>query len=255
MWQQKKSWEEFSASLIDCQFRHYFRMPWECFDLLCMRIQDNVGEGTFKSEAYLREKWDDTTLAPPDSVSMCWLRRLAKAHFVQYGGFISGEVKLAITLCMLAGGSYLDLGLIFGTGTSYPYEIFCKVICHWICQDKLVTINGIEYCNDEQRMEEVGRDFGNFLNHLFGGCIGAIDGWIVKIKQPSKKDNVSNPKSFYSWKGFHGVSVQAIVDRKKRILFRSIELRGAEHDSTAFKRTGLYQWLLDNWWRLKRNGY
>ncbi len=107
-------------------------------------------------------------------------------------------MKLAITLRMLAGGSYLDLGLIFGTGTSYPYENFCKVICHWICQDKLVRINAIEYCNDEQRMEEVARAFGNYSNHLFRGCIGAIDGWIVKIKQPSKNDNVSNPKSFYS---------------------------------------------------------
>jgi hypothetical protein len=70
MWQQRKSWEEFSASLTDCQFRHYFRMPWECFDLLCKRIQDNVGEGLFKSEVYLHEQLDDT-LAPPDSVSMC----------------------------------------------------------------------------------------------------------------------------------------------------------------------------------------
>jgi hypothetical protein len=102
-----------------------------------------------------------------------------------------------ITLCMLAWGSYLDLGLIFGTGTSYPYEFFCKVICHWICQDKLAMINGIEYCNDERRMEEVAHDFSNYSNHLFGGCIGAIDGWILKIKQPSKKDNVSNPKSSY----------------------------------------------------------
>jgi hypothetical protein len=45
------------------------------------------------------------------------------------------------------------------------------------------------------------------------------------------------------------------VDRKKRILFCSIESRGTEHYSTAFKRTGLYQWLLDNWWRLERYGY
>jgi hypothetical protein len=133
IWRQRKSWEEFSA-LTDCQFCRYFRMTRECFDLLCTRIQDNVGEGTFKSEAYLREQGDDT-LAPPDSVSMCQLRRLAKATFIQYCGLISGEVKLTITLRMLAGGSYLDLSLIFGTGTSYPYEIFCKVICHWICQD------------------------------------------------------------------------------------------------------------------------
>ena len=46
------------------------------------------------------------------------------------------------------------------------------------------------------------------------------------------------------------------MDKKKRVLFRSIESRGAEHDSTAFKRTGLYQWLLDNnWSELSRRGY
>jgi hypothetical protein len=45
-------------------------MPRERFDLLCSRIKGNVGEGTFKSEAYLHEQLDGT-LAPPDSVSMC----------------------------------------------------------------------------------------------------------------------------------------------------------------------------------------
>jgi hypothetical protein len=131
IWRQRKRWDEFSASLTDCRFCHYFRITRECFDLLCTRIKDNVGEGTFKSEAYLRDLLGDT--APPDLVSMCQLRRLAKATFIQYGGLICGEVKLAITLRMLAGGSYLDLGLIFGTGTSYPYDFFYKVICHWIC--------------------------------------------------------------------------------------------------------------------------
>jgi hypothetical protein len=34
-WRQRKSWQEFSASLTECQFRRYFRMSRECFDLLC----------------------------------------------------------------------------------------------------------------------------------------------------------------------------------------------------------------------------
>jgi hypothetical protein len=66
-----------------------------------------------------------------------------------------------------------------------------------------------------------------------------VDGWIVKIRKPHKKDGVLNPKSFYSLKEFYELSVQAIVDKKKHVLFCSIESRGAEHDSTAFKRTGL----------------
>ena len=245
-WRQRKSWEEFSASLTERQFRRYFRMSRDSFDLLCNEIKRNVGEGAFKSEEYLYEL--QSTLRPPDSVAEARMRTLVQAHSVYTGGIICGEVKLAITLRMLAGGSYLDLGIIFGTGYNYPYAIFRHVIFRWICDDKLVNISGINFCKDEERMNAVTRDFSDGSNHLFSGCIGAVDGWIVKIRKPPKSDGVLNPKSFYSRKGFYGLSVQAIVDKKKRVLFRSIESRGAEHDSTAFKRTCLYQWLLDNNW-------
>ena len=59
----------------------------------------------------------------------------------------------------------------------------------------------------------------------------------------------------YSRKGFFALNVQAIVDKKKRVLFRSIISRGAEHDSTAFKNSGLYQWLMHNWKSLMDKGY
>ncbi|KAL3801436.1 hypothetical protein ACHAW5_001797 [Stephanodiscus triporus] len=89
------------------------------------------------------------------------------------GGIICGEVKLAFTLRMLAGGLYLDLGLIFGTGSTYPYAIFPHVIFQWICDDTLVNKSGIDFCKDgEDRMNAMARD----LIHLFSGCIGAVDG-------------------------------------------------------------------------------
>jgi hypothetical protein len=93
-------------------------------------------------------------------------------------------------------------------------------------------------------MKAVAGQFARASNGLFSGCIGALDGWVVKNKRPSKKDGISNPKSFYSRKGFFAVNVQAIVDKKKR--FRSIISCGAEQDSTAFKNSGLYKWLLEN---------
>jgi len=154
-------------------------MPRECFDLLCKKIRANVGEDKFKSEEYLEDLTNSLSPAP-DSIATCRLRRLAKAHLNATGGWICGEVKLAITR-MLAGGSYLDLGLIFGTGSTYPYTIFNNVITRWICKDDLVKISGLEYCKDDVRMEAVARDFADGSNHLFSGCIGAIDGWIVKI--------------------------------------------------------------------------
>jgi hypothetical protein len=113
----------------------------------------------------------------------------------------------------------------------------------------------MEYCQDLDRMNEVARQFARGSSGVIGGCIGPIDGRIVKIKRPSKTDNVMDPKSFYSCKGFFGISVQAIADKKKRILFWSIESRGSVHDSSAFKHTDLYNWLMSNWVSLRRKGY
>jgi hypothetical protein len=47
-WRQRKSWDDFSASLTDRQFRRYFRMPRECYDLLCKKIRANVGRTSLK---------------------------------------------------------------------------------------------------------------------------------------------------------------------------------------------------------------
>ena len=49
--------------------------------------------------------------------------------------------------------------------------------------------------------------------------------------------------------------MQAIVDKRKIFLYRSIISRGAEHDSTAFKNSSLYKWLVNNWNNLKEKGY
>ena len=50
-------------------------------------------------------------------------------------------------------------------------------------------------------------------------------------------------------------STVVIVDKKKRVLFRSIISRGAEHDSTAFKNSSLYKWLSRNWKSMVDKGY
>ena len=52
---KRKSWAQFQSNLTDRQFRRYFRMSRECFQHLCNRIVDNVGEMEFKSEEYLND--------------------------------------------------------------------------------------------------------------------------------------------------------------------------------------------------------
>ena len=57
-------------------------------------------------------------------------KNLVKAHQKSTGGFISNEVKLALTLCLLSGGSCMDLALLYETGFTYSYKNFHHVIAN-----------------------------------------------------------------------------------------------------------------------------
>ena len=247
---QRKSWSRFQYNMTDRQFRRYFRMSRECFHYLCEKIKENVGESEFKSESYLQKLGSGVEKSSPQ------YQNFMKGHEDSTGGFISGEIKLALTLRLLAGGSYLDLSLLFEMGQTYSFNIFHDVIKNWILDERLVKIDGIDYVSDEQMLSKVALHFAQQSNGVLNGCIGAIDGWIVKTKMPMKtKDRVCNPTSFYSRKGYYGINVQVKVDKNKRVVFRDISSRGAEHDSTAWKNSPLYTWCIDNWEYLAEKGF
>lgn len=81
--------------------------------------------------------------------------------------------------------------------------------------------------NDDDTLKEVATVFARRSNGLLAGCIGAIDGWLVKIIRPSLRDNVKYPETFFSRKGFFALNVVAIVDRNKKVVYRVIQSRGA----------------------------
>lgn len=87
-------------------------------------------------------------------------------------------------------------------------------------------------------------EFGIKTNYIINGCIGALDGWLVKIKSP-KFSEVLNPGKYFSRKGFFALNVQAIVDKKKRILWRLIGEKGSAHDSRVFNESNLGKRLLE----------
>ena len=60
------------------------------------------------------------------------------AHERQSGSFICGEIKLAISIRLMAGGSYLDLAALYACGHTYVYEIFHQVNKDWICNDDVI---------------------------------------------------------------------------------------------------------------------
>ena len=83
-------WSEFHKLLSDKQFRRYFRMDKFCFNKLCRDIKEAVGEDDFLSERFLKYDINERKYAH--------LKRMNRAYEFLTGGFISGEIRLAITL-------------------------------------------------------------------------------------------------------------------------------------------------------------
>ena len=176
--------------LNDRQFRRMFRMDRDCFHLLCDKIKIAVGEESFKSDAYI-------------GAFMSYPGHMQYANIATTGGYISGEVKVAITLRLLAGGDALDLGVIFDVSSSWCNIIMYEVIQEWIIPAKLGGIDIASYLEDEAAMLKVSTGFSKRSNGVLCGAIEAIDGWLVRIQRPSYWfDGIKNPVTFSRGKIF-----------------------------------------------------
>ena len=223
-------WDEISSRMGDYQFRRMFRMTRECFTLLCFSIIGAIGESQFKSQHYIDAFLSGTSVYD--------------ANVLATGGYISGEVKLAITIRLLAGGDVLDLAVIFDIYPTYLSTILKEVLTYWIIKPNIGKINIIKYLNDIEAMNRVSRGFSRRSNGVLKGCIGAIDGWLVKIRRPTSwLDGLINPVPFYYRKGYYALNVQCIVDHRKKVLWAMYNNKGASHDSTCFKNSDLYKTL------------
>jgi hypothetical protein len=170
----RRTWESFSNSISDVLFRRMFRMTKETFSKLCTELQSAVGDDTFKAEEYLR-----------NGSSSCHART-RKANEYK-GGIVPGEVKLAMALRMLAGGSYLDIIVTYGVEKTFVYESFFEVI-GWINTAFSFPLVTALQTRDTVFLRSISDGFASFTSGLFRGCIGAIDGIAIRINCPSESE-------------------------------------------------------------------
>ena len=97
---QVPTWAEFSSRITLQHFNRMFRMSKESFDRLCTKIIDCVGKERFQPESANATSNDKKKVTFP------------------------GEVKVAIGIRMLSGGSYLDIVALFHVSISWFYVIF-----------------------------------------------------------------------------------------------------------------------------------
>ena len=84
---------------------------------------------------------------------------MSHTHVQSTGGFVPGEVKLALMLSLLAGGTYMDLTLLYEVKMTYVYKVLHAIVCNWINDDRLVNSNGEDYLNDDRLMAKVANNF------------------------------------------------------------------------------------------------
>ena len=137
---ERCTWPSFVASLSKKQFQMVFQMDIECFNMLCNRIEASVGADKFCSFEYL----EGIKHVP----SMTYI-----AHEESTGGIIPAEVKLERILRLLAGASYLDLGLLYALSYRHTYELFHTVLHNWIINDTVLSIEFYSNMTDIQKMK------------------------------------------------------------------------------------------------------
>lgn len=170
------------------------------------QINKGVGERVFKSKSYIA-----AFLKNKDP--------MYDGNVHTTAGYISGEVKVGITLRILSGGTALDLGVLFHMRSNHCHKILYEVLLQWIIKNDMGNINIDAYLFDVGALTKVSNGFARLSNGILKGAIGAIYGWLERIIRPSLWiDLIKNPTSFFSRKELYALDAQCIVDHQKRVI-------------------------------------
>lgn len=127
------------------------------------------------------------------------------------GSEISMKTRLAVTLRWLAGGSHLDVCFAFAISSGAFYG---PDGCLWStlkCLDECISLSfPIDSPDDLNRLAD---EFGHHSQQAFQGCVGAIDGLLIKTRAPFHSEH-SNPSAFKNRKCCYGILALAVADLK-----------------------------------------
>ena len=150
---------------------------------------------------------------------------------------IPPDVRLAVTLRMMAGASYLDLMGTYQMSKTSVYNVFhstCTVLSERLQLPGLPsTVSGLRHSAKTFKMSR------NPPSPL-SGCVGALDGIAIKIKKPAW---CHAPSTLFCRKLYYALPVQAVVDADYRFLCCSARCVGSTHDSVAHTVSALGHYL------------
>ena len=122
--------------------------------------------------------------------------------------YCNRDWKLGLTLRYLTGATCLDLYLWSKINPDHIKNIVNDVNKNWICNDGVILVDYYkQVLYNNKNINTIRRSFAEKSEGIIGGCIGAVDGWLVKIFSCMIKE-VPNPGKYDSRKSNYGLNVQ-----------------------------------------------
>jgi len=149
---------------------------------------------------------------------------------------ISVDEKICVGLLIMGGGTIGPM--IWGNhiSKSSVYNVFEEFVCAVISSN----IGAIHFPATLEEMEETSEGFlqSRLILPIFFGCIGAVDGYALRIYMPGK-NQVGNAVAYKNRKAFCSINLQAVANSRLKCTYLSVETPGGTHDSTAWQVSSL----------------
>lgn len=156
-------------------------------------------------------------------------------------GDISNAMRLAIALRYFAGGDPLDLMIVFKVSRVVILQSV------WLVVEAIHKTKALDliYPTTYEEQEAVAKEFRAASAVGFNNCAGCIDGILIWIHKPQKKDldvvEFGGRKFFCGRKKKFGLNMQATCDARRRFLDVEIKHPGATSDYLAFVLSSLHE--------------
>jgi len=199
--------------------------------------EKHVARGTFKRRMRMDKDSFDKLLS-----YICNDLLVDEKQANRRGGPVTPESCLCCTLRWLAGGSHLDIADIAGISKTAFYTVTWRTIAALVMCPQL----SIHFPTAEKELlEAVGGFASTSTECATKNCVGVVDGHLMRIKVPNKKE-VPNVRSFFSGHyQCYGVNIQAVADHHSRFVFFAVAGPGVIKDREAARGCALKK-MLDN---------
>ena len=192
------------------EFQKTFRMEESSFNLLCTLLRPSITVDVTRARASGAEP-------------------------------IYPELVMAIGLRWLAGGQWADICNSFCVSKASMYRIRNLFLDAVMDCDALA----IKFPETVDELTDQARRFASKSSaDIIRGCVGAIDGILICIIQPTRNNKgtyeVINVRDFFS--GHYkrlGLNVQAVSDERLRFLYAGVAMPGSQPDCSAYAVTSL----------------